>query len=151
LIFALVAPYIGGLSVLISVSVIFLAIAYMATCASLFWLHREKPAAIGWNRKFRYILPLIGIIFSAYLITQCTPIQLALGVTLLLVGVPMYIKYSPKKELTEAKKLFLSEQNIFRRIYRQEHVFLANALHHIRSWIRRLMGRQTENQSPNNA
>jgi len=151
LIFALVAPYIGGLSVLISVSVIFLAIAYMATCASLFWLHREKPAAIGWNRKLRYILPLIGIIFSAYLITQCTPIQLALGLTLLLVGVPMYIKYSPKKELTEAKKLFLSEQNIFRRIYRQEHVFLANALHHIRSWIRRLMGRQTENQSPNNA
>jgi APA family basic amino acid/polyamine antiporter len=43
LIAALVAPLVGGLSLLISVSVFFLAIAYLATCASVFSLRKINP------------------------------------------------------------------------------------------------------------
>jgi amino acid transporter len=149
LIAALAAPFVGGLSLLISVSVFFLAIAYLATCASVFWLRKKSPLPNGGNKIGRIAIPIVGITFSAYLITQCSPLQLAVGAALLLVGIPIYVKYSPKKELTEVKKRLLSEQNIFRRIYHQEHVFLANALHHIRRFIRRLRGKPVEENHEN--
>ncbi len=146
LVAALAAPFVGGLSLLISVSVFFLAIAYMATCASVFWLRKKNPTSNGTRGAGKIAIPVIGIVFSAYLITQCSPTQLAIGVALLVVGVPIYIKYSPKKELADAKKAFLSEQNIIRRMYRQEHVFLAHSLFHLRQWIRRLKGKPVEDE-----
>ena len=57
-------------------------------------------------------------------------------------------EYSPKKELTEAKEAIMSSQNIFRRAYRQEHVFLAHVLHHLRKLYRRLTGKSTETEVP---
>ena len=112
LVAALAAPFLGGLSLLISVSVFFLAIAYLATCASVFWLRKSSNPTIS-NTVAKSVVPIAGIVFSIYLITQCTPTQLAIGAALLLVGVPIYIKFSPKKELEDAKKTFFSEQNIF--------------------------------------
>lgn len=128
---ALVASIVGGLSLLISVSVFFLAIAYLATSASVFPLRKKNPIPNVTYGKRKMVIPVLGIVFSAYLITQCTLTQIAIGALMLLVGVPIYIKYSPKKELTEAKQALLSNQNIFRRIYRQEHVFLANVIYHL--------------------
>jgi basic amino acid/polyamine antiporter, APA family len=87
----------------------------------------------------------VGIIFSAYLITQCTLTQIAIGVLLLVVGIPIYIKYSPKHELADVKKSFLSEQNIFRRIYREEHVFLAHVIYHLGEYYRRLRRKPKRN------
>jgi hypothetical protein len=60
---------------------------------------------------------------------------------LLVVGVPIYVKYSPKHELADIKKSFLSEQNILRRIYREEHVFLAHVIYHLGEYYRRLRRR----------
>jgi basic amino acid/polyamine antiporter, APA family len=128
---ALVASIVGGLSLLISVSVFFLAIAYLATSASVFPLRKKNPIPNVTYGKRKMVIPVLGIVFSAYLITQCTLTQIAIGALMLLVGVPIYIKYSPKKELTEPKQTLLSNQNIFRRIYRQEHVFLANVIYHL--------------------
>jgi APA family basic amino acid/polyamine antiporter len=144
---ALIASIVGGLSLLISVSVFFLAIAYLATSASVFPLRKKNQSPNVINGKKRMVIPALGIIFSAYLITQCSFEQIAIGVLLLLVGIPIYIKYSPKKELTEAKQLLMSNQNIFRRIYRQEHVFLAHVLYHIGELFRR-MRRQPKNKHP---
>ncbi len=146
LVAALAAPFVGGLSLLISVSVFFLAIAYLATCASVFWLRKQVPTQKSGNGVGKIVIPIVGIVFSAYLITQCTPTQLLIGVILLAIGVPIYIKFSPKKELTDIKKTFLSEQNILRRIYRYEHVFLAHALHHLRQWIRRMLKKPVEDE-----
>ncbi len=147
LVAAIVAPFVGGLSLLISVSVFFLAIAYLATSASVFPLRKKNPVANAVYGKRNMVIPVLGIIFSAYLITQCTLTQIAIGVLLLLVGIPIYIKFSPKKELTEAEQAFLSEQNIFRRIYRQEHIFLAHVLYHLREYYRRL-ARKPKKQHP---
>jgi amino acid transporter len=143
---ALLAPLLGGLSLLISVSVFFLAIAYVATCASVFTLRKKFPSINGGGSKWRMLLPAAGIVFSVYLITQCSLVQIGIGVLLLLVGVPIYVWYSPKRELKEIKQRFLSEQNILRRLYRQEHVFLAHILHHLMRWYRRLRGKPAEEE-----
>jgi amino acid transporter len=145
LIAAIVAPFVGGLSLLISISVFFLAIAYLATCASVFTLSKNSSQNNRFG-KAKMLIPVVGIIFSAYLITQCTPTQLLIGIVLLFVGVPMYIKYSPKHELEDVKRAFLTEQNVLRRLYRQEHVFLASAIHHIAKILRRLRGKPEESE-----
>ena len=51
---ALLAPLFGGLSLLISVSVFFLAIAYLATCASVFPLRKKNPVpnVVYGKRKY---------------------------------------------------------------------------------------------------
>ena len=125
---------------LISVSVFFLAIAYLATSAAVFPLRKINPVPNVVYGKSKMVIPVLGIVFSAYLVTQCSLSQIAIGVSLLLVGIPIYIKYSPKKELTEIKQTFVSEQSIFRRIYRQEQVFLAHVLLHLRNFLRRITG-----------
>jgi APA family basic amino acid/polyamine antiporter len=144
---ALLAPLFGGLGLLISVSVFFLAIAYLATSAAVFPLRKKNPIPNVVYGKRNMVIPVLGIVFSIYLITQCSLSQIAIGVILLLVGIPIYIKYSPKKELAEAKQALISEQNIFRRIYRQEHVFLAHVIFHIGDYYRRLMRKPKKKHS----
>jgi APA family basic amino acid/polyamine antiporter len=129
---ALAASIVGDLGLLISVSVFFMSIAYLATCASIFTFHR-KGFAHQHPSKRNLIIPGVGIAFSIYLISQCTPTQIAIGVLLLLAGVPIYIKYSPKKEMSEFKNDILSRQFTLKRIYEQEHVFLAHLVLHIKT------------------
>jgi amino acid transporter len=148
LVAALLASFVGGLSLLISVSVFLLAIAYLATSASVFPLRKKNPVPNVVYGKRKMVIPVLGILFSAYLITQCTLTQIAIGVLLLLVGIPIYVKYSPKKELTEAKQALLSQQNVFRRVYRQEHVFLAHVLYHLRQLYRKVTRKSTQTEVP---
>ncbi|MGA3192516.1 MAG: amino acid permease [Candidatus Bathyarchaeia archaeon] len=138
---ALVAAIVGGLQMLIATSVFFMSVAYAATSASVFWLHRKSGESQG-HLGGRVILPSLGVIFSVYLISQCTPTQIAIGLALLLVGVPIYIKYSPKKEIAELKETLISREAILKRAYEQEHTFLAHALRHIKKYYRRVTGKK---------
>jgi len=132
---ALLASVVGNLSLLISVSVFFMAIAYLATSGSVFAFRRK---GLGSKLHMRSLLiPGLGILFSVYLILQCTLVQLAIGVLLLLAGMPIYIKYSPKKEVAELKNVLLSRETILKKIYAQERVFLANILLHIKQAYRK--------------
>ena len=143
---ALTAALVGNLSSLIATSVFFLAVAYLATCASIFWLRRKnlKPQFhVGGG----LIIPSLGVAFSLcliilYLITQGTYLQIAEGLALLAIGIPIYIKYSPKKELTDLKNELLSRDSILRRAYRQEGRFLAHLLLHIKRAYRRITGKK---------
>jgi Tfp pilus assembly protein PilE len=65
-----------------------------------------------------------------------------LGLVLLLIGVPIYVKYSPKKEIAELKEELLSREAVIRRAYTQEERFLANALRHIKRWYRKRTGKK---------
>jgi APA family basic amino acid/polyamine antiporter len=134
---AVVAAIIGNLGQLIAVSVFFLAVAYLATCASVF-VFRRRRLVPAFRLSGGPIIPALGILFSVFLISQCTPLQLVLGVALLLAGVPIYIKYSPKKEITDLKEALLSKDNVLRRIYSQERTFLAHALLHLKQWYRKV-------------
>lgn len=144
---ALVAAIVGNLTLLIATSVFFMAIAYLATSGAIFALRRKGMKA-RFHLRGGWIIPSLGMIFSIYLITQCTPTQIALGLVMLAVGVPIYIKYSPKKEIAELKEQLLSPESRLRRAASQEQRFLAHLLWHIKSLYRRIRGeKQTNNQT----
>jgi amino acid transporter len=132
---ALIASIIGQLNTLVATSVFLLAIAYATTSASIFPLRGKNP-----NPPFRLrggaIIPVLGILFSFYLITQCTLSQIAIGAALLLAGIPIYIKFSPKKEMTELKRVLTSREEVYRLTDRLEHNFLAHPLFHIKRFYR---------------
>jgi len=133
---ALVASIVGSLGLLISVSVFFLAIAYLATGASVFTFHKKGLTTNNNSRK-ELIIPGIGIAFSLFLISQCTLTQIAVGFLLLLIGVPIYIKYSPKHELTDLKQSLISREAILKRVDEEEHVFLAHLILHVKRFFRK--------------
>jgi APA family basic amino acid/polyamine antiporter len=137
---ALLASVIGNLSLLIAVSVFFMTIAYLATSGAIFALRKKGIGSQLHTRSL--VIPFLGILFSVYLISQCTPVQLAIGVLLLLVGVPIYVKYSPKKEIAELKSRLLSRENILKRMYAQERVFLAHMLLHVKQAYRKVTGKK---------
>ena len=144
---ALAAAIVGNLSMLIATSVFFMAIAYLATSASIFSLRRKSVKA-QFHLRGGIIIPSLGIIFSLYLITQCTLTQIALSLVLLSVGIPIYVIYSPKKEVAELKEALLSRESILKRAYSQEERFLAHALRHIKRGYRRITGKkQTWNET----
>jgi len=137
---ALVAALFGNLSVLIATSVFFMAFAYAATGASTFFLQRRDTKVHFSLRSL--IIPILGVIFSVYLITQCSFTQIALGLILLFVGVPIYIKYSPKKEIAELKEALMDSEAILKRARDQENRFLAHVLKHIKILYRRRIGKK---------
>jgi amino acid transporter len=137
---ALLATLVGNLSVLIATSVFFMAIAYAATGASTFFLRRKNTKTHFSLRSL--FIPILGVIFSVYLITQCSFTQIALGLILLFVGVPIYVKYSPKKEIAELKEALMSPEAILKRAHAQEDRFLAHVLKHIKNFYRRRIGKK---------
>jgi len=133
---ALIAAVYGSLEVLVATSVFLLGVAYVATGLSVFWLRKKFPAAQSrWEATS--IIPVLGVIFSVLLILQCGIIQIATGILMLLIGIPIYIKYSPKKELTDLKNALIAREAILERAYRQEDRFLAHLLRHVKIAYRR--------------
>jgi hypothetical protein len=88
------------------------------------------------------VIPVLGVVFSLYIISQCTISQIILGLVLVLVGIPIFIKYSPRKELKELKTALLSRRSILERARRQEKRFLAHLLSHIKRIYRRVTGKK---------
>ena len=138
---ALIAAIVGNLTMLIASSVFFMAIAYVATSASIFSL-RKKGIKPQFHLKGGLLIPSLGVIFSLYLISQCAITQIATGIILLFVGIPIYLKYSPKKEMTELRKTLLSRDSILKRAYRQEQRFLAHLLRHVKRGYRKITGKK---------
>lgn len=138
---ALIAAVYGSLEVLMATSVFLLAVAYVATGLSVFWLRKKFPAPQSrWEASS--IIPVLGVIFSVLLILQCGIIQIVTGVLMLAIGIPIYIKYSPKKELTDLKNALIAREAILERAYRQEDRFLAHLLRHVKRAYRRITGEE---------
>lgn len=133
---ALTAAIVGNLKLLIATSVFFMAVAYLATSGAIFAL-RRKGIRAQFHLPGGWVIPSLGVVFSAYLITQCTPTQIALGLIMLGVGVPVYIKYTPKKEIAELKEELLSPESRLRRVANQQQRFLAHLLWHIKRFYKR--------------
>jgi amino acid transporter len=127
--------YADGLSTLIATSVFFMAVAYVATSVSIYSLRKKHKAQ--FHLRGGLIIPTLGAAFSIYLITQCSLTQIGLGVLLLLMAIPVYIRYTPKKEVAELKQALLERQNIVKRLDEQEHLFLAHALRHLKNLYRK--------------
>jgi amino acid transporter len=143
---ALIAAVYGSLEMLMATSVFLLATAYVATSLSVFWLRKKDPGTQSrWEASS--IIPVLGIIFSVFLISQCAMVQIVTGVLMLLVGIPIYIKYSPKNELTDLKNALIVREAILERAYRQEDRFLAHLLRHVKRAYRRITGKEQPRQT----
>jgi len=121
---AFVASAIETLTELISASVFLLSFAYLATSASTILLTRKYPKS-SMRLRGKKIIPILGIAFSFMLMTQVNLYQILTSCILLLVGIPIYVFFSPKHELHEVKEALLSREGYLTKAYEQGERFLA--------------------------
>jgi len=133
---AFIVSVIGGLSSLINASVFLLAFVYLSTCLSTIGLLKKYPER-GRGFKGKAAVPMAGAAFSLLLIILTGPWEILVSVVLLTVGVPIYTFFSPKKELTVAKEVFLSTEAVLARAAAQSTKFLAHPLHHVKLLVYR--------------
>jgi APA family basic amino acid/polyamine antiporter len=134
---AFIASLTNSLSALINASVFLLSFAYLATCISAYYLEkkRSKSTSSLGNR----LVILFGVAFSIVLMTQVSTQQVFLAMILVGVGVPVYVLFAPKKDITELKREYLSRQAILERAYHQGEVFLAYVIRHTKWRIYKMM------------
>jgi len=136
---AFVASVFGGLTLLISSSVFLLAFVYLATCLSTMRLE-AKNVEVAKRLRWKIVIPIVGAAFALLLLVLVDPIEIAISLAVLGVGVVVYAYFSPKKELAEAKAIFLSEEEILRRAAMQRTRFLAHPIYHLRQYVNRRRG-----------
>ncbi|HUK50624.1 MAG TPA: amino acid permease [Terriglobales bacterium] len=128
---AFVASVTNSLSALINSSVFLLSFAYLATCVSAFLMERRHAK----NRRMStqaVTIPILGVVFSLFLMSQVNWQQVLTSAALFAIGVPIYRFFAPKKEQSELKNAFLSRDAILERAYHQGEIFLANVVRHIK-------------------
>jgi len=121
---AFVLSIYSGLSQLISFSVFNLAFAFLLTCLALLVLRRNTTKKLYGQ----HLLPWIGILICLYLMISTDLINILIGVLFILIGIPLYVFFSPKTDIHHLKELFLSEEAIFVRRIKNKERFLANLL-----------------------
>jgi amino acid transporter len=133
---AFIISVFGGLSSLINASVFLLSFVYLSTCLSTIGLMKKYPER-GRSFRGKLAVPIAGAAFSLLLIFLTGPWEILVSMVLLTVGVPIYMFFSPKKELAAAKAAFLSTEAVLARAAAQSTKFLAHPLHHIKLLIYR--------------
>lgn len=69
-------------------------------------MHLSFPSQKKYERSIKIpsIIPVLGVIISIYMMSQCNPEQIKAGIILLAIGIPVYWKYSPRKEIKSVIK-----------------------------------------------
>ncbi|HVP93792.1 MAG TPA: amino acid permease [Methanoregulaceae archaeon] len=107
---------------LISFAVFNLAFAFLLTCFSLIILAQDsEKKLIGQN-----ILPWLGILICLYLMYSTSLFEKIIGIGVILIGVILYVFFSPKEDIYHLKEMFLSEEAIFFRTIEKRERFLGN-------------------------
>jgi amino acid transporter len=115
---------VAGISGLISFAVFNLAFSFLVTCLALTILSQGKQDVLHGQK----ILPWIGIAICIYLLISTSFFDKIVGGLVILVGVPIYVFFSPKTDIYHLKELFISEEAIFVRRMGRQRRFLANLL-----------------------
>jgi APA family basic amino acid/polyamine antiporter len=135
---AFVASVAGSLKSLINASVFLLSFTYLATCiTTIIMVHKHRDKAVRLRGK--RIVPIVGIVFAIFLMTQVGLRQTVISLLLMAVGLPLYVFFSPGYELTEAKNIFLSRDAILVRAYHQGGRFLALPLRMLKWLVYRML------------
>jgi len=124
------------LSFLISFSVFNLSFAFILTCLALIVLRRNTVKKLYGQQ----ILPWVGIIICIYLILSTSLYNIIIGVMIILIGIPLYVFFSPKTDIYHLKQLFISEEAIFIRRMKRKEKFLSNflrLLYKLYRWIKK--------------
>jgi amino acid transporter len=130
----LIAAILGSMEQLIFLSVFAILFCYLITCFAVFPLKKR----FGGGIKLPRLVPVLGIIVCIYMITQTQINQIIVGIILILVGVPIYLKYSPEHELTRVRQEIIYQEGLFARRLRYNEVFLARFLRRVRQLIRKI-------------
>jgi amino acid transporter len=130
----LIAAILGSMEQLIFLSVFAILFCYLITCFAVFPLKKR----FGGGIKLPRLVPALGIIVCIYMITQTQINQIIVGIILILVGVPIYLKYSPEHELTRVRQEIIYQEGLFARRLRYNEVFLARFLRRVRQLIRKI-------------
>lgn len=121
-IIAFVLSIYSDIGKLISFSVFNLAFSFLLTSLAFIILKKGKEKKLhGQN-----ILPWIGIAICLYLLYSTSMFDKILGSIVILLGIPLYIFFSPKADIHHLKRLFLSEESIIERRLERKERFLAN-------------------------
>jgi APA family basic amino acid/polyamine antiporter len=131
-----IASIFGTISGLIILSVFTLLFCYILTCIAVFPLRKKY----GRGTKIPSIVPVLGVIVSLYIMSQSNLIQIVTGVILIVAGIPIYWKYSPKKEIRSVVKEITSREAFLKRWIRAREVFLGYLLRKLAYIIRRIRG-----------
>lgn len=132
----LIAAIFGSIDQLIILSVFAILFCYIITCFAVFPLKKK----FGGGIKLPRVVPVLGILVCIFMITQTDITQIILGIILILVGVPVYINYSPDRELARVRKEIIYQEGLFARRLRYPEVFLARALRRIWQFIGKIWG-----------
>ncbi|HOQ26527.1 MAG TPA: amino acid permease [Methanomassiliicoccaceae archaeon] len=132
---AFIASLLGGIPALINSAVLLLGLVYLVTCISAMVLLRRSPGRSS-SLRGRRVIPVAGAALSIMLILLVSADVMLIGLVLLAIGVPVYVLFSPKKELTELKEMFLSREERERWAHHQMERFLALPLHRIGTYLR---------------
>lgn len=131
---AIIASIIGNINQLIILSVFTILFCYLVTCLSVYPIRKKFKKAI----KVPSITPAIGVIISLYIMSQCDPKQIIIGTILIVAGIPIYWKYSPKEEIKDVIKDITSREVFVRKWIRSREVFLGYLLRRIAHIVRRI-------------
>lgn len=137
---ALIGSLIGQIQQLITFSVFNLAFVYLMTCAVVVVLLRrnEESTAIFTRAQIRsVVISALGILMCVFLLTQIGMPTVIFGAFTILIGIPIYMFYSPRKESSVLVKEFYSAEAILLRVAHTQRVFLGYLLQRARNIARR--------------
>jgi len=121
---------------LITFAVLNLAFVFLLTsCALIILKDSSKKNLPGQN-----ILPWVGILVSLYLIFITPWLAKIIGIIVILIGIPLYVIFSPKQDIRHLKEEFLSEEAIFLRQIGHKYHYLANFIQILHKAYKRLRG-----------
>ncbi len=113
------------LSNLISFAVLNLAFSFLLVSLSLAVI-RDKKSKKGLRGES--LLPWLGVAICIYLIYSTSLLDKLVGAVLILLGVPLYVYFSPKTDIHHLKELWTSESSIIGRNLEKKNRFLANLI-----------------------
>lgn len=135
----LIAAIFGTIDQLIILSVFTLLFCYLVTCFSVFPLKKRFEGGI----KLPRIIPVLGIVISIYMMTQCAPNQIVIGGILILLGIPVYVIFAPRTEMKTVRRELRSGEDYISQTIERDEIYLAKFIGYIRSLILKIRGRFT--------
>jgi len=118
----------SGISSLISFAVLDLAFSFLLVSLALVVLVKKGKGKL----RGQTVLPWFGVAICLYLIYSTSLQDKILGSIVILAGIPLYLYFSPKKDLTDLKEEFLSPERIRKRYVERTQRFLARLLRALR-------------------
>jgi basic amino acid/polyamine antiporter, APA family len=137
---ALGLSFFSSLPDLISFSVFNLAFSFLLVSLSLAALRRKRKKELRGER----VLPWLGVAICLYLIYYTSLLDKIFGAVLIVLGIPLYVYFSPKVDIQHLKQFWTSESTIVEYNLERENLFLANLMRMVRRIIRK---RRTRKQT----